>query len=549
VTYIDTIKPENKSSDAPQCARPLRTASCSSSATLLLLGAATLLSGCGNFLKQFSGSQQQQQAEQPALQEDLLEAWKNYVNQGNQQASSADGAQSEPVIEEFAVATGATVAGDVTRYTTTNRRRGSRLALRMAVTDEGYQSGVGWRDTELDENCKFERDAHDTLRCFPTRATRNLFYADADCSQGIAAVRSNTHYAYRIEGAQCAGGIQPFALGAQIETPREIFTLDSAGACVATPVPEADFRALGAPIALERFVAARYGIEGTDSRVKAVGLVADDGAIKVTEFMDSELDTRCMWQGTDAARCLPKGQNVSAFADAVCTQPLIEAEADECTEGPTFGTDFGVDACGDAFYRPGSAFEGNTVYELSAEGYKVTSVDSEEAGTLRMGERLGDHELATATVVRNESANTRLAPAHWKTPDGNVWFSHWHDNLLESECTFMSADDDEWRCLPSNAGDRVLYADEACTEPVTEVQDVCGETRAPEFVIEQAVAADGQATLDVRRVLSPRSLSTVYEKSTTGACEGHAAPWNSEHFDLSAVLPKTDFVRGLVVIR
>lgn len=435
-------------------------------------------------------------------------------------------------------------------HLSTDQVDGSRIQARMLRTDEGYENWVGWKDTALHENCDFEQDAEGTLRCFPTHAARDVYYTDAACTAGIAAVDAvspeTIRYAYEREPVGCGEGIRPYSLADAIEAPAEIFARVD-GRCVAQPAPAVTFYALGAEVALESFVAARYGVQGNSARVKAVGLVADDGAVRVTGFFDSALNTSCAWQGSTEASCVPSTQGISLFADDMCSMPLLEAQTDSCTQRPSIAVSYDADGCNAQYYRPGAPFQGSTVYELSADAYQVKTVSSDEASSLRMGIPLGEDQFAPGAAERMDSATTRLTPVNWVTPDGGVWFGHWYDNDLQTACSFVSTDEHGWRCIPDQVAEDLVYADAECKRPVAEVSrfGACGAPlETPSFVKTQTHDATGHSVVEVRRLLRPRPMLAVHTLTDDGKCEGRVAAENRQYFEVSEPMRSTAFVEG-----
>jgi hypothetical protein len=202
-----------------------------------------------------------------------------------------------------------------------------------------------------------------------------------------------------------------------------------------------------------------------------------------------------------------------------------------------------------SYYQPGPSYEGSTVYEVTAEAYESQEVSLEDVGTLQLGMRVEPENLATGTLDRLPS-NTRLSAQHWTT-DGGVWFAGWYDNTLETACTFVPTSEDVWQCLPSNAGARVLYADAACTQPITEVQgaDDCGDaSEPPRFVTQEVADSSGTPAPQVRRVFGARPhLATVYEQTDLG-CEGRVVSEEHRYFDVSQPLPANSFARAFPIV-
>jgi hypothetical protein len=518
----------------------------------LIVTLASGLAGC-NALQKLAKDDNEQPSSGPSMTaQQWLNAW-SALQGGNAPAQSNSSHQAvqaeETATAPTSSASGVSLPAEHDRRPTSNQRSGSRLRVRAVVTDEGYQAVVGWYDQQRAENCEFQRDAEGALRCLPTATTDDVYFADAACTDRVATVgEQKADYALVREGTQCTMGVRVYALAGVVETPGSLFQQSSRGECVAAAsVPASGtFRVLGAEVPLTEFVAGRQGVEGTDARVKAIGLVADDGAISVTGFMDGELQTPCAWEGDRYAACVPLTTEVSTFADEACSQPLLQPGRDVCASGVTFGAARDADGCDIGYYRPGEPFQGSTVYEVTDESFQSRDVSADEASAMQLGVPVLSSDLAWGNRERLAGATSRLIPEHWTTRDGGVWFSNWYDSVLDAACRFVATGDDVWQCLPTEAGGEVLFADASCTQPITEAKpvDYCSDVTPPSFVTEQVADASGHSVLRVRRVLAARPhLATVY-RQTAGGCQGEAVTSNGKHFDLSQPLPASSFVHG-----
>jgi hypothetical protein len=517
----------------------------------LVVALASGLAGC-NTLQKLAKDDNEQPTSGPSMTaQQWINAW-SAMQAGNAPTQGSPSHQAvqaeEPAPVPASSASGVSLPAERDHRPTSNQRSGSRLRVRAVLTDEGHQAAVGWYDQEREENCEFQRDAEGALRCLPTDATDDVYFADAACTTRVAMVsEQKADYAVQREGNQCAMGVRVYSLAGAIEVPAGIFRHTSHGKCVAASVPATgEFRAVGAEVPLAEFVAGRQGVEGTDARVKAIGLVADDGAISVTGFMDGELQTPCTWEGDRYAACVPLTTEVSTFADESCSQPLLQPGADVCGSGVTFAAAREPNGCDTAYYRPGDAFQGSTVYEVTDESFQSREITADEASGMQVGVRVTSSDLAWGNRERLAGATTRLVAEHWTTRDGGVWFSNWYDSVLDAACRFVATGDDVWQCLPSDVGGEVLFADASCTQPITETRadDYCGDAAPSAFVTEYVTDANGQSVQQVRRVLAERPhLATVYRQTAEG-CQSEAVAGNRGHFDLSQPLPATSFVRG-----
>ncbi|HEX2881484.1 MAG TPA: hypothetical protein VHO25_18270 [Polyangiaceae bacterium] len=426
---------------------------------------------------------------------------------------------------------------------TTNHIGGERIAARTLLTSDGQLTALGWHDSELNEDCSFQRDDQGTLRCFPLSGTERVYYSNASCTRGFVDVKESAegteavHYYYYQKDTACGEGIRAYELGERMDVPETTYARNSRGQCVEVTATGTAFRALGAPVDPASFVAAEYGVIDSSSRIKGYGLIAEDGAVNVTGFVDSELNTPCMWTGSDTTVCAPSGSVIDRFADPEMSVPLIRDEVANCDEPmATMGTRYDTATGVAHYYQRDGRFEGDTVYGM------VPQVISGPAAipvreSYYQAEEVSAARLAQGTVQSDESS--RLNPVFWKTAEGDSWFSHWYDLALGSTCAFMADASGGALCLPNTTGSRVVYADAACGLPVAEVDANCGEER-PQFAV-QHVNGETDAEVNVRRLMTATQLPAVYEATDAG-CELRGARADKHYFGLSAPLPAAAFV-------
>jgi hypothetical protein len=494
------------------------------------LAALTLLFGCGAPGADVAPSGS---GEQPAASSDTVDSPSSTaaseetapLGVGNATLSAADKAP--------------TTAAELDAVATTNHVSGERIQARMMVTSDGQLTALGWHDSELGEDCAFQRDAEGTLRCFPVNGSEQLYYSNPECSRGFvtsddAAVSSPNYYYYR-KNTACGEGIRAYDVAEEGETLTTVYMRTAQG-CVAVEAAGRSFHALEAPIDPARFVAAEYGTIASSYRVKGYGLIAEDGAISITHFIDSELDTPCMWTGSDTTVCAPQGSIVDRFADPEMSVPLLKDEAPNCDDPLITMGSFEADGIS-RYYRRGERFEGDTVYGVVPQMINgAAAIPAHEV--YYQAEEVPANRLAQGSV--SSDVSSRLNPVFWNTDDGDSWFSHWYDLALGSNCTFAADGADGALCLPDTTGSRVVYTDAACDRPVAEVDANCGGER-PQFAKEYPNGEHPNAPVNVRRLIIATSLQSVYE-STDAGCVSHQARADKHYFGLSEPLPAAAFV-------
>jgi hypothetical protein len=425
---------------------------------------------------------------------------------------------------------------------TTNHTSGERIQMRLLTTSEGQLTTLGWHDAELGEDCSFQRDDEGTLRCFPINASEKLFYSNPECSRGFVSDDSVTpgkpgYFFYRKDTA-CGEGIRAYEIAEESKELPAVYAYNAQRECLPVYPEGHTFRALGAPIDSARFVAAEYGVIESASRVKGYGLIAEDGAVQITAFVDGELNTSCMWAGADVAACLPSGATIDRFADPELSIPLMKDDAAACGAPPTtVGTRYEAASEIARYYRRDGRFEGNTVYGMVPQVLSGPAAIAVQEPYYETTEIPMDR-LASGTL--HSDVTSRLNPVFWNTEDGSSWFAHWNDLALGSNCTFVADGTGGALCLPDTTGSRVVYGDSACGLPLAEVDANCGGER-PQFAIEHPQGVAENAPGNVRRLMTAVPLSAVYESTATG-CVMRVARADKHYFGLGEPLPREAFV-------
>ena len=84
---------------------------------------------------------------------------------------------------------------------------GSRLRARVFVGDDGSRQFLGWRDTELEIDCAFQKSPNGVYRCLPSGAASvsASFFTGPSCSTGaiLATCGAAPSYALENVGSSC----------------------------------------------------------------------------------------------------------------------------------------------------------------------------------------------------------------------------------------------------------------------------------------------------------------------------------------------------------
>lgn len=221
---------------------------------------------------------------------------------------------------------------------------GSRL--RAWVHDGGgTRMFVGWRDTELGTDCAMAETADGTLRCFPPTAIATTYFADAHCTDAIVAGLPDAAFVttsdpspetdcaastFRVFGRAPAvadvGVVRAVhRIAGSRPAPTEVYVRAPDGTCSPAPQrPNGNWRARGDEVPLDQFVrAVRARVPGADG-LTVVSILADDGARAWGGLLHSETGVQCVPGGSDRLRCVPVWTGLShggVYADDACTVP------------------------------------------------------------------------------------------------------------------------------------------------------------------------------------------------------------------------------------
>jgi hypothetical protein len=213
------------------------------------------------------------------------------------------------------------------------------------------------------------------------------------------------------------------------------------------------------------------------SRLRAMYFADPQGDRLFRGWFDRELGVECAWTGGDAPRCLPARLDTSVFADAACTEPLVEMPPpadppDPCAVPAPSYVGVRRDACAWDAVDEVWAFSAatatvTTVYQYTAEtgacverpadpAYAYRRVEPVPADRFVGGERVDDvgrGRVRTRTIVADDGA---LAPLGA------------YDHELAAGCS----PDQERGCLP-DASFAGTAEDSGCDHPIVGEPTAC----------------------------------------------------------------------------
>jgi hypothetical protein len=385
---------------------------------------------------------------------------------------------------------------------------GSRLRARVYVSADGSHHFSGWRDTELELDCRFRRlqvrqDAFDYY-CVPETPVSIVFqsgprYADAACT--VAAVDVDS----------CDGVVPPYRLYTDLRPPAcegsEVSSLQRIGEPIQDPYVRAfgdvcteaglasqgqGWRAI-APADLSTFVRAEMRFVELGGGLYLTRLRGEDGTSEVRKFSFENTLCRATEVTGAGARCVPDAAAIagSFFADASCARPTGDVLGG-C--GASFGTWTRHDPNQDCAatttlwdFRP-----------IRTDQYFLDGVVCrlwDQWNPVRDQTELIPRDPTTVPaleVVRSGAG--RLRSVVNRTAGGSsVGLATIYDSVLGLECAPREFEDGTLRCVPTQSPGLEGYFDSDCSSPV--VASTCAQ---PPYYVETAY----NCRLSIRQVYS-----------------------------------------------
>jgi hypothetical protein len=199
---------------------------------------------------------------------------------------------------------------------------GSRLEAILEVGGEDAVAIAHYRDTELDVECEFRRDAGGEWRCLPRATVELAGYADDGCTQPIFECRDcTTPHAVSIE-AGCGGVVAtPLVLG---DSTRPFF-VRVGELCLHAEYPPGDYYTIESQPS-DNYVGAAFEDHLVTHELGMRTLVGDDGTREMFHHAYERFGTRdCTFFGGVAGPCLPGTSGSTElgpsffFADDTCS--------------------------------------------------------------------------------------------------------------------------------------------------------------------------------------------------------------------------------------
>jgi hypothetical protein len=162
----------------------------------------------------------------------------------------------------------------------------------------------------------------------------------------------------------------------------------------------------------------------------------------------------------------------------------------------------------------------------------------------------------TATAAGDPTqGGSRLKVNYYAGADGSKQATGtMHDSQRNEDCSFTTAADGVFRCLPTNAANNAgtirlggpIWADSSCTTPLVQVLKGCA---APPYGVATDAPTCGPAKTHVYAIGSRFTGTTSYE-GTPGNCGGNPAlsslEFTYDYYAVGAEVPASSFVQATV---
>ena len=139
-------------------------------------------------------------------------------------------------------------------------------------------------------------------------------------------------------------------------------------------------------------------------------------------------------------------------------------------------------------------------------------------------------QAAIGVAAAQAESGAQLKPTYLEGTDGSRQLLGWHDTARDVDCSFATAADGTWRCLPGGAEAGRFFADATCSQPLALVPR--GWWRRVATLVDTS-ACGWQPTTHVF-ALGPRFTGPILYWMAAGACGAVASSTVALH-DVYAV--------------
>ncbi len=384
--------------------------------------------------------------------------------------------------------------GDAGPYTGPDYASGTRLRAELFASADGATQWHGWYDKQFDAECTYVGASDGTTRCLPGDVYVANSYADASCTQPLAAratcLASPAKYIVDYT-TECAADV--YLVGTNLGA---LTTVYSNPGCVPLTTNGETYFTIGAKADITAFVKGTLERDPRGPDVSMQFTVGDDGSRQPRLPYDLSHKGTCATMPStvytpNGDRCVP--QHV-AFFEFEYSDPGCSAKV---AINPFNG---GCNPASDDVAS--SAF----VYEnVKCQGTALTSIAQlglQTSGTLYSGSPTACNVLASGpanwypinapidvttlpAIATTHVGQGRIAQS-WQTSasQDRLFVEQFFDTTLDKKCKPRTASDGVLRCVPSATSVTAAFADDKCTMPVLQwgSQTGCPPTSPPPAV-------------------------------------------------------------------
>jgi len=393
---------------------------------------------------------------------------------------------------------------------------GTRLRARYHDAGDGASLFLGWRDTQLGENCMFRKAEDGVLRCVPdTGAMTTLRFQDNGCTEPVAAVACNAPSQYVTVESGEAGceanskSHEVYQMGAEVSDTTTFRKLGNTCAPMAAGTGVV-LRAV-TKVLPDTFVAATRAAEPQGDRLAMQVLTAADGCREAREMHDLQLDVGCSAQMTSGGqlRCLPLSTTTAGgfFSDSQCGAPvLVQTTSVDGCPAPAYALQQnGVSTCGSTMsaVAVGSSVTPQNVYQGSPQSCSSAPF---LPATWKFYTQGAAVDSTTFLGLTEQQAGTgRLRAPFYATEDGHsaAPAGTLYDTARDQVCRVrLFADGTQW-CVPDGVASVKFFRDAQCTTPLaTLATEPDCPLAAPTEAVQLAPSAGAACPLTVERTYS-----------------------------------------------
>ncbi len=185
-------------------------------------------------------------------------------------------------------------------------------------------------------------------------------------------------------------------------------------------------------------------------------------------------------------------------------------------------------------------------------------------GSMILGDGLLDGPQFDITQADANTSGTRLKQKVISTADGASGFNGWYDTMLNMDCTFMVAADQQYRCMPFASIDfqNTVYGDATCSQQPLITMAATGGCGTPQPYVYSTTNVSscivigglnrGQTVLHGYAIGAVYTGTTVFSKSS-GTCQTATyfppGPGYAYYNVNPTEVPASTFVAGTISIQ